>query len=242
MIRCSATTRIYIGKSIEPLGRFQGHLNFADGGTPASFLPLYNAIRSFGKETFTLEILEECESEVAAYVSERKWIQHFKALQVPLFNLNEGGKGSFSPVESTRQKIGDANRGKVLSPETRRKISEKLTGRVIPRDIVEKIAVLGRGRKLSPQACQNISKGKKASITPEYRQAVSDRMRGKRHPPETLKKIAEANRTYTDEQALAVFDDKTSGKLSTVELLQKHKVSTGTMYRMIARAKELKSK
>lgn len=62
------------------------------------------------------------------------------------------------------------------SSEHRRKISETLKGRKIPRDIVEKIASKLRGRKMSD----------------EQRKRMSELLKGKKRSPETLKRMSAA--------------------------------------------------
>jgi hypothetical protein len=62
------------------------------------------------------------------------------------------------------------------SPEHRRKISETLKGRKIPRDIVEKVASKLRGRKMSE----------------EQKKKMSELLRGKKRSPETLKRMSAA--------------------------------------------------
>lgn len=72
--------------------------------------------------------------------------------------------GPCSP--ETRKKIGDANRGRILTPGHRQKISDSLrgifVGRPIPQGQRDKISATLRGRKLTEKHRMNISRGLKA--------------------------------------------------------------------------------
>lgn len=237
MITCKVNGRKYVGKAIDPHARFEAHIK----GASKSTLPLYNAIKSYGRSEFELQILEECANEVSAYESERRCIQNLRLSGEKLFNLNDGGVGNFSPIESVRKKMGDHWRGLKKSADQCSKISRALKGRKLSITAKENHAramSLRKGCKLSTETRLKMSIGKKASITQAYRDAVGNRTRGTHLSDEIKQKLSQSNRTYDLQQAKAVYDDYCSG-MKIKDLVVKHNVSTGTAYRMFSTWKKV---
>lgn len=110
-------------------------------------------IKKFGRKSFTVEVLEECEE---AHRNDRE--QYYINKLRPAYNVicrgssrdkdfcesvSVGTKKWWAELpKETQQKIikqlTGQPKGHVVSKETRQKISKKLAGRKIPRDIVEK--------------------------------------------------------------------------------------------------------
>lgn len=88
-----------------------------------------NSLRKYGIEAFTVETIEECESETKAFEREIFWIDKLRALHPSGFNLSSGGCGgkSFESHELTRKALSLAGKGRIFSKETREKISNKKT-------------------------------------------------------------------------------------------------------------------
>lgn len=241
MITCIPMTCVYIGKSIDPEGRFKAHLSESKK-TRSAHLPLYRAIRKYGHEAFELSIVQVCDSEQQAYDAERSWILKLREDGRALFNRSAGGMGNFSPTDDTRERMSKAQKGKVITEEQRLKISETLKGRKLPRDVVEKVAARLRGRKLSGVALENVKKSaEKRSKDPQWiernREALNEN-RKLSQTPECREKIGKTQRLYTDDQALKLSEDYANGS-SITDLLQKYEISIGTLYRMIKRANTL---
>jgi len=77
---------------------------------------------------------------------EKHYITLFKNLGHILINQNSGGGGPEVVEDSTKQKIGQANKGTIHPIEGRLSTSQKLKGRKLPQEQVEKIrqAKLGK--------------------------------------------------------------------------------------------------
>jgi group I intron endonuclease len=99
---------IYIGCTINSLDkRFYEHLYRCFKTDYKS--KLYNSIKKYGKEKFTIELIEECELSVI-YETEKKYIEQYDSYNNGL-NSTLGGEGCL---------------GYVHSPEMRIKISESV--------------------------------------------------------------------------------------------------------------------
>jgi group I intron endonuclease len=149
----------YVGKSNDPKQRFGAHLYAAERGDETR---LYRAIRKYGPDKFEMTIISEHESEADAFSAEHSLVLEWRTHLVG-YNMNEGGEGSFSPSDETREKKRRSAMGRVQSEETRRKISETRKARKIPsppksEDGIRRIREANLGVKRDPSVGQNISK------------------------------------------------------------------------------------
>lgn len=115
----------YIGITTKPVEqRLHEHILASRRGVPFA---LYGAMRKHGEESFQIECLESCAGEELAKRRERKYIAEMNSMESG-YNMTAGGDGFACLVrtEEHRRRIGDAHRGKQVSPEMRRRISETL--------------------------------------------------------------------------------------------------------------------
>lgn len=176
-----------------------------------SKLILHCAMRKHGLDNFTCEHIASCLTWDDLLAVERILIEQFQthANQHRGYNATLGGEGAlgykFSPemiarirltnpmTESTKLKIGLANKGRRPTPETRAKLSAirtgkplsavtiekmkaKLTGQVRSDAVKRKMSLAKLGRPLSPAHIERI---RAAHGTPEARAARSAMARGK---------------------------------------------------------------
>jgi len=96
---------------------------------------LMRAIKKYGKENFSVHVLQWCNTKWDLNARERAWILMYDAVHSPEFyNITPGGDGTgagedhpmygVQHTEETRQKMRKAHLGKHLSEETRKKMSE----------------------------------------------------------------------------------------------------------------------
>lgn len=86
IIKNSKNSKTYIGKTIKPLPkRLKEHFWAADSG---SKLHLHRSIRKYGKESFTISLLEEADIKI---LSDREMF--FIKLLKPALNMTRGGEG-----------------------------------------------------------------------------------------------------------------------------------------------------
>ena len=200
----------YIGQTIRDAEktRIHQHLN---GNSRGSRL-VKRAIKKYGKDAFTYEILYDGILPEFLDTLEIEAIAEFNTLAPNGYNLTTGGGGgsrseetrrriseskkgenhpfygkSFS--EEHRRKISEANRRRKNSPETRRKISETNKGRISP----------NKGKKLGPHSeearrkMSDARKGKNLSI--EHRCKISEAQKGHEVSEETRRKISKTKET-----------------------------------------------
>lgn len=172
-ITCLVNGKGYVGQTRQKLEvRIRGHKNCkVKRGIDA-------AIRKYGFENFTVEVLEICHVEL---LDEREifFIRELGTKAPNGYNLTDGGDGGSNPSEETRAKISTAHKGKKLTPETRAKLSA---------------AHKGKSRApLSQETRAKISASRKGiHHSEETRARLSTAHTGKKHTPETLAKMSAA--------------------------------------------------
>ena len=155
----------YVGQTSYGLEkRWREHCQDARRGFPRY---LYNAIRKYGPDAFTYEILEHTTIE-DVNARETYWISELKTLEHG-YNMTEGGGGvrGWVPSEDTRAKMSAAKTGKTFSAETRAKLRAALTGKTHSAETRAKMSAARSGEN-----------------NPNY---------GKTHSAETRAKLSAAN-------------------------------------------------
>lgn len=76
--------KIYIGQSIEIENRFHKHLNANDN------FYIHKALRKYGKDNFTFQIIEECSPKLLDE-REKYWIEYYNSLVPNGYNMIPGG-------------------------------------------------------------------------------------------------------------------------------------------------------
>lgn len=193
----------YIGKTRQGLGRrITQHKYDSKRGS----LGIGAAIRKYGWENFTVEVLEECPIEL---LNEREifWIAELNSKAPNGYNLTDGGDGGrgCSPSAETRAKLSAKmkgrpahNKGQKMSAETcaRMSATKKAMGFMPPST---------KGRHHSEESKAKMSVAQSGSNNPQYGKHHSEETRakmslaqkgrpahnkGKPHSPETRAKIA----------------------------------------------------
>jgi group I intron endonuclease len=184
--------KVYIGKTTRTLkDRKKEHISHAK----SEDYYFHNALRKYGAENFTWEIIEEVELDK---INEREcyWIEYYKSYKDKSkgYNLTPGGEG-FKLSEETKRKISAANAGKVRTPEMRQHLSEvkKALHFRHTEETKKKMSAARRGRKLSPET---IEKLKQIERTSEWREKISKALKGRTYSEETKIKMSEAAKDH----------------------------------------------
>lgn len=201
----------YIGISIyEPeAGRINDHLSGRGNRVIA------NAVKKYGKDAFTYEILEENIFDEFLPDLEVAYIAKHNTIVPHGYNLTSGGEIAKIISAETRRKISEANKGKskgeknpffgkVHSKETRKKISAsrkgKLKGEKNPN--FGKTFSEERRRKISEakknpsaETRRKMSEAKKGKpLSEEHRRKLSEVRKGKKHSMESRSKMSEVKK------------------------------------------------
>ena len=225
--------KIYIGKhSTDDL----------NDGYMGSGVVLKQAIKKYGVENFTKEILEFCDKEVELNDLEKHYIDKYKSTDKSIgYNLTPGGDGNpgfFNKgkhhSEETKKKIGESVKGdkngffgKHHSEETKNKISESKKGIKLSDETIKKLC--GRtpwckGKHLTEETKKKLSEYHKGRhLTEETKKKLSELRKGISLTEEIKKKIGEANKGKT-------ITEDTRRKIS--ETLKCHIVSEDTRIKM----------
>ena len=185
---CTITKLSYIGQTIKTMEeRLKRHIYNVKNGTQSHF---YNAIRKYGIENFTSEVLEDdiiiCSNlkTKLTLASEREMhlIEMYNTFNNG-YNMTLGGEGrlGFKPSSKHLKQLLKANLGHIVSKETRLKISEGNLGNKHSEEAKEKISVALIGVKRTDEFKKNLSKLSKGRIfTDETRGKISNSLIGKK--------------------------------------------------------------
>lgn len=124
--------KAYIGATIQPLDRrLQDHFSRAKSDRTSI---LHQAIREFGKDNFSAELLRYARNSEELMFLEIQAIKEHGTLMPEGYNMTTGGKGTMDrrQLESTRLLISQKATGRVVSEETKAKLSAIIKGRPQP--------------------------------------------------------------------------------------------------------------
>lgn len=122
--------KIYIGITNQGSGvRYYKHWSDARKGDPC---PMHKAMAKYGKENFTLEIIDFADTYEELKEKEKFYIKKFNSMDRSIgYNLTEGGDGTFGRFhsEETKEKIRQKALGRKASEEAKKKMSESRKGK-----------------------------------------------------------------------------------------------------------------
>lgn len=194
MITCIPTKHVYIGSSKDIRARIRGgHLLPLNRGTHDNSY-LQNSWNKYGADSFKVDILELCE-ESRLVELETKFVLLYNSMD-RRFGYN------IQHPQDSRSNKPSPKKGVKMSEEQKIKISETLTGRKIPRDIVERAANSRRGKPsgmkgktLSSESRKKLSESKKGrKMSEEQKNIISSRLTGKKKSEEHCRKMSESKK------------------------------------------------
>lgn len=157
-----------------------------------------NAIKKYGKNNFIKEILFEYDDEKLAYDKEKELITENEINNEMCYNVNEGGHGSFSYINS----LGLENPMK--NPEISKKMTESLKKTRlknkeyydnISKQNLKKAVEKNKGTKRSDETRKKISESNKGRIiSDEHKQILSETHSGKKLSDEHKNKLSQLMR------------------------------------------------
>lgn len=169
--------------------RWNQHVHHARKGEDTAF---YRALRKYGPDAFTHEVLDRLYTAEGAQAAERAWIRELES-QVKGYNSTAGGDGNPNPSPECRARMGNRT---PRTPEQRAKISAGHLGKKRGPHSAEhraRIAAAHQGKTLSEETkaklrAANLGK----TYGPETRAKKSESMRGHAVSQETRDRISAA--------------------------------------------------
>ena len=169
-ITCDVNNKFYIGITNYSLNhRWNGHKT--DSKRDRCNNKFYNALTKYGFDNFKQEILFVAFDREYASQLEKYFIREYNTIKNG-YNSTLGGDNEFLHSEETKEKLRQANLGKKLSKETRKKISEAVSG--------DKNGFYGR--KHSDETKRKIGDANSHPQTDEFKKKISEAVSGDKHP------------------------------------------------------------
>lgn len=173
------TGKVYTGSALDIEDRWYKHENMLKHNKHHS-IKLQRSYNKYGLENFIFEIIEECE-KLLLIEREQYWIDSLNSYNNGYNTCPKAGNSMGRVVsEETRKKLSKASKGRPVSEETKRKIREKRKLQIFSKETKEKISVKAKVKKLSE----------------ETKKKIGLKSKGKKHTEKAKKKMSEASRLY----------------------------------------------
>jgi group I intron endonuclease len=171
LIRNLVNGKLYVGQSKydTPDKRWQMHLKSAKNGSPYA---VHNAIRKYGEENFSIEVVRTCKHSLLGPMEEYYAEQYGSYIwdPTPGYNMVWCGKHfrlGITHNEETRKKLRLVNLGRKQSDETKAKRSAAITGQTRSQEACNNISAAKRLNPISPEGLAKLKEhntGKKMSL------------------------------------------------------------------------------
>jgi group I intron endonuclease len=212
--------KVYIGQAADISDRWKAHKELLNRGVHHNN-HLQAAWNKYGEEKFTHSTIQECNINELDEL-EQKWIESYKESN-GVYNQTLGGQGTRGRIVSseTRKKISDAQRGKPRqshSEETRRKISISNKGKKRKPFTPEQIARMSQSHK-----------GQKGTpLTKEHKAKLIEANTGRACTHEHKLSVSRSNRKLSDEQVISIRKMLIDG-VTQKEIANTYNVDQGTI-------------
>lgn len=169
-------SKVYIGQTITEKNRFRDHKYCYSESY------FHNAIKKYGFENFSYEVLERVDESL---LDEREiyWISYFNSNDPEYgYNLTEGGEGGrgHKMTDDNKKKLIEVNTGRVCSEETRKRMSESKKGKQLSEEHKQHLSESLKGRIVSEETRNKISESNKEKIrSEEHKQHLSESLKGR---------------------------------------------------------------
>ena len=144
--------KIYVGKTTTSIKQRMASHKRAD-------TVIGKAIRKHGWENFSVEVLEECDTNEQINEREKFWIVTLNCKTPNGYNRSDGGDGATgcSCSDETRAKLSAASKGRKKTPEHCSKIAAAERGKKQTPEAKAKIAVAHVGKSLTTETKAKLS-------------------------------------------------------------------------------------
>lgn len=168
--------KLYVGVTTKGYkNRFANHVRYSRGSR-GSCRALYNAMRKYGQDAFSVELIDTASSFEEMNQLERKHITQMGSLHPNGYNLTDGGDaGSFAEetrlMASKRLKgkpMGEKNRKALIKawadPELRKKRCNAIKEAMSRPEVKAKINGIQKGKPKSASHIKNLRKARASSV------------------------------------------------------------------------------
>lgn len=191
--------KFYIGASVNPANRLYQHRSDARRGSETY---LHKAMRKYGVDGFTMEIIHESQSEQDMFDAEIRLIQEHRSNERGIgYNLSAGGEGKSMPQSEDTKKL----LSEVVTKAWASKSSEEMDAfREKMRDVGADISAETRQKRSDAAKAQHSDTAKKsthkaaaskANQDPEKRRLIAEKAKARWADPEFVAKMKAKNNT-----------------------------------------------
>ena len=139
------------------IGKRKCNCNITDDTYMGSGIAIQQALKKYGKDNFKKEILAVVESEEKAFEMEADLLTTEHVNDPFCYNLREGGLGGWSHAEDTKKIISEKLKGRHLEDEHIEKLSKSSKGKPKSESHKENIRQANIGKTYSEETKQKIS-------------------------------------------------------------------------------------
>lgn len=184
------------------------------------------AIKKYGKENFTKEILQYCYNQEELNEREKYWIKQTNAIEIG-YNLAEGGFGCSNMSDEIKKKISNAKKGVKLniSEETREKKRNYLRNRIVSDETRQKLREANIGKTLSAEHKEKLRQAHLGTkLTDEHKRKIGLKSKGRIMSESAKTKMSKAHtgKKLSAKTKLKISNVQKGKKLSSE---QKEKIS-----------------
>lgn len=181
----SPSKKIYIGQSVDIKKRWKIYQYLHCKHQQK----LYNSFIKYGVNKHKFEIVQLCEINQLNEL-EKYYVDLYQTFNNKYgLNLNDGGGANGKHSEETKRKIGLAHKGKIVSNETKLRIS--LAKQNMSDETKLKISLSQKGKKNSPESIRKTALGNTGQKrSDEVKLKMSLALKGKKRTKETLEKMS----------------------------------------------------
>jgi group I intron endonuclease len=213
-------SKVYIGQTNNIDKRNQRHI------TGDKSMPIDSAIKKYGRNNFSLNVITKVDTKDQADYAEIDWIARARELLGidNVYNIGDGGEiNNFAGrkhTEKSKIKMSEAHKGRVISKETRQKMSEAGKGRVFSEEHKENMSESLKGNKRA------LGKKHKNKRSEEHKIKLGEAHKGLKHTEESKNQISESlkgnkynlgKRKLSPEQIMFVLQDNRMIKIIAKE-------------------------
>jgi group I intron endonuclease len=134
--------KVYVGQTKDFKSRIRCHRHNSRSYKKTN--PFYNAIRKYGWDNFTINIIEECNIK-SINDREEYWIREKKSLYPNGYNLMKGGN-QYEMSEDTKRKLSQIRKGIKFSPEHIENLRKSHLGNKLSEETKRKLSKINKGK------------------------------------------------------------------------------------------------